>query len=146
FNVAWRRGRMQEAYDAADAVVAAATAGFNATLPAATATKAAALAALGDGEGAVAALELPGGPEAWSSVASYHGYLIFRSRTMFTLGRADDAYRSAIGCGTLANIMGTINPAVLPWRSLAAQAAHSMGLHDVSQTLADEELHLARRF
>src|SRR5581483_1260497 len=101
-----------------------------------------ALAALGDEEAARRALELPGGDESWSGTASYHGYLVARARVLLDLGDPEGAYRAAVRCGTLANSMGTVNPAVLPWRSLAAHAAIEVGMADEAAILAEEELDL----
>ncbi|MCK1797009.1 AAA family ATPase [Streptomyces sp. XM4193] len=41
---------------------------------------------------------------------------------------------------------GCANPAEVPWRSLAAEAAHDLGSGEEAQRLADEELALARRW
>ncbi|WP_236074310.1 AAA family ATPase [Streptomyces tardus] len=41
---------------------------------------------------------------------------------------------------------GCANPAEVPWRSLAAEAAHDLGSGEEAQRLADEELGLARRW
>ncbi|MFF3485305.1 AAA family ATPase [Streptomyces sp. NPDC002701] len=41
---------------------------------------------------------------------------------------------------------GCVNPAVLPWRSLAAEAAHALGDGEDSLRLAREEVHHARRW
>jgi DNA-binding CsgD family transcriptional regulator len=42
--------------------------------------------------------------------------------------------------------LGIVNPAVLPWRSEAALAAHRLGRTDQAQALVDEELAIAERF
>jgi DNA-binding CsgD family transcriptional regulator len=42
--------------------------------------------------------------------------------------------------------LGIVNPAVLPWRSEAALAAHRLGDVDCAHALVDEELALAERF
>jgi DNA-binding SARP family transcriptional activator len=42
--------------------------------------------------------------------------------------------------------MGTTNPAILPWRSLAAVAAAALGDHDAGRALAEEDLLSARHF
>nr|WP_257101720.1 helix-turn-helix transcriptional regulator [Streptomyces sp. alain-838] len=41
---------------------------------------------------------------------------------------------------------GCVNPAVLPWRSLAAEAAHALGDDEEALRLAREELRLAARW
>jgi DNA-binding CsgD family transcriptional regulator len=42
--------------------------------------------------------------------------------------------------------LGIVNPAVLPWRSEAALAAHRLGRTEQAQALVDEELAIAERF
>jgi len=56
---------------------------------------------------------------------------------------AIDAYLAA---GQHHAALGIVNPAVLPWRSEAALAAHRLGRTDQAQALVDEELAIAERF
>lgn len=145
-NVYYRRGQLEQAAAAGGAAVAADPLEAGGTLPGTSGYWAAVLAAMGRLDEAAAALELPGGAEAWAPTATFHGYLIGQSRMFIATGDYERAYRSAVRCGTLASVMGTINPAVLPWRSLAVQAAVELGRADQVVGLAEENLHLARRF
>ena len=56
---------------------------------------------------------------------------------------AMDAY---LGAGRYHAALGIVNPAVLPWRSEAAMAAHRLGRADQAHALVDEELAIAERF
>jgi DNA-binding SARP family transcriptional activator len=145
-RAALHRGALDAAAAAADEVLAASNAGFVALLPSASGLKAMALAASGAVDAARSALELPGGHEPWADTASYHGYLVGQARVLIDAGDPEGAYRAAVRCGTLANQMGTVNPAVLEWRSLAAHAAADLGMLDEAAVLAEDELELARRF
>ena len=145
-NVHWQRGRVAESAAASGVVVEARVHGYTGTFPGAVGLRAQALAATGAIPEALATLELPGGAEAWSDSASFHGYLVGRARTLLFAGDHEGAYDAAIQCGTLAGVMGTVNPAVLPWRSLAARAAAAGGDLVTARALAEEELHLARGF
>lgn len=144
-NVAWRRGRLADTVACADEVFRVGRGALTAILPAIRAYKAWALAYLGRIDDAYAMLELPGGDEPWAGLASYHGYLLGQAGVHLAAGDDEAAYRSAQRCGTLARVMGTTNPAVLPWRSLAAEAAANLGREEAA-ALADEELALARIF
>ncbi|MDQ0297286.1 DNA-binding CsgD family transcriptional regulator [Streptomyces sp. DSM 41037] len=66
------------------------------------------------------------------------------------LARTDDDPQQAReyfrACGRRLLQHGCVNPAVQPWRSLAAEAAHALGDTEEARRLAGEELRLARRW
>ncbi|MEY2591803.1 MAG: hypothetical protein QOJ67_3787, partial [Acidimicrobiaceae bacterium] len=145
-NVEWRRGEPARTIAHADQVIAAATDGFASLLPGAIGFKAMALAAQGNIREALETLELPGDDRQWSSLATYHGYLIGAAWTYVAAGDVRQAHRVALRCGTLATSMGTENPAVLSWREAAAHAAAAMGMHAEACDLALDAVERARAF
>jgi DNA-binding SARP family transcriptional activator len=145
-NVHWHRGRLADSAAAAEQVIRARAHGYSGVLPGAIGFRSQALAATGAVEEAVAGLALPSDRQDWAQMATYHGYLIGRARTLLLAGDPEGAYEAALQCGTLAAPMGTVNPAVLPWRYLAARAALDVGEPGVARPLAEEELHESRRF
>ncbi|MGW8066307.1 AAA family ATPase [Streptomyces ziwulingensis] len=74
-------------------------------------------------------------------------YLLFARGV---LARAeDDPHRARAyfrACGRWMLRYGCVNPAVLPWRSLAAEAAHALGDDEEALRLAREEIRLAARW
>ncbi|MDG9690242.1 AAA family ATPase [Streptomyces mutabilis] len=61
----------------------------------------------------------------------------------------DDPHRARAhfrACGRWMLHYGCVNPAVLPWRSLAAESAHALGDDEEALRLAREELRLAARW
>ncbi|MFJ8150214.1 AAA family ATPase [Streptomyces sp. NPDC096048] len=61
----------------------------------------------------------------------------------------DDPHRARAffrACGRWMLHYGCVNPAVLPWRSLAAEAAHALGDDEEALRLSREELRLAARW
>ncbi|MFE3085744.1 AAA family ATPase [Streptomyces albidoflavus] len=66
------------------------------------------------------------------------------------LARTDDEPHQARehfrACGRWLLRHGCVNPAVQPWRSLAAEAAHTLGDTEEAARLVDEEVRLARRW
>ncbi|MBT2887165.1 helix-turn-helix transcriptional regulator, partial [Streptomyces sp. McG5] len=66
------------------------------------------------------------------------------------LARTDDEPHQARehfrACGRWLLRHGCANPAVQPWRSLAAEAAHTLGDTEEAARLVDEEVRLARRW
>jgi DNA-binding CsgD family transcriptional regulator len=61
-------------------------------------------------------------------------------------GRAGEGLRDLLDAGELTSKSGTLNPALIPWRSSAALAQHALGEKREATRLAAEELSLARRF
>jgi DNA-binding CsgD family transcriptional regulator len=79
---------------------------------------------------------------------SWHGALIVGARARVRLARGDarGALRDLTSCGKLLESWESENPAVLPWRSRAAQAALVLGETERALRLAEEEVGLARRW
>jgi DNA-binding CsgD family transcriptional regulator len=61
-------------------------------------------------------------------------------------GDAEGALEDQLAAGRGLTPFGIVNPAALPWRSLAGMAAHAAGDADRAQALIDEEVGLARDF
>jgi DNA-binding SARP family transcriptional activator len=146
FNVEWRRGDVVQTAAHASPVLAAGGEGLAALLPGAVGIRSMTLALQGLGDEAVAALELPGNDRRWSSLPTYHGYLIGAASTHLLVGDFRQAHRLALQCGTAATSMGTANPGVLPWRELAAHAAVEMGQPAEAMDLALDAVEGARAF
>jgi DNA-binding CsgD family transcriptional regulator len=73
------------------------------------------------------------------------GVLLARGRLRLAQGRASEAIEDLRECGLRAVASGTLNPAVLPWRSVLAQALRERGEVAEAQRLAADELERARR-
>ncbi|MFI1308076.1 helix-turn-helix transcriptional regulator [Streptomyces sioyaensis] len=69
-----------------------------------------------------------------------------RARLSLARGHADDALHDLLECGRRQLAWRRDNPAVLPWRSLAALAHLALGDHGPAERLAQEELDQARSF
>ncbi|MFF3744248.1 helix-turn-helix transcriptional regulator [Streptomyces kronopolitis] len=69
-----------------------------------------------------------------------------RARLALAEGRFDEALRDLVECGRRQAAWRQDNPAVLPWRSLAALAHRALGDHGPAERLAQEELDRARAF
>lgn len=138
-----KRGDITGALAAADAVLEC---GVVSLTPSARGTRAACLALCGRLDEAQTALVLPGGEEQWTADATFHGYLVGKTVVHLVADDAAAALESAQRLGALAAAMGTFNPAVLPWHSLAAEAATRLGHLDEARALADDAVGLARRF
>jgi DNA-binding SARP family transcriptional activator len=145
-NVYWNRGQLQDAIDAVDTVLGSNDASIQAIIPSVIGLKAASLATMGDIDAAYKVMTLPGGEERWTPAASFQGYLYWQSLVCEAADDHEASFRAAQRCGTLATAMGTINPAVLRWRTVAAEAALSAGRLDIAEPLATEAVQLARAF
>ena len=145
-QVAWRRSRLDEAIEYCDAVLEVAERAALPLLPATLGFKGLLLAMKGEIDLALETLALPGGEDRWSGYAHFHGYLHASARLHLLIGDPASAYRLATRLGTLANSMGTMNPGVLPWRSIAAMALAELGDRVSGRVLADEGIAMARRF
>ncbi|WP_432590095.1 AAA family ATPase [Streptomyces sp. HD1123-B1] len=74
-------------------------------------------------------------------------YLLFAQGTVDLLdGRIADARERFRGAGRRLLRRGHINPALMPWRSMAARACHAAGDHEEAERLTREEVALARRW
>ncbi|MER6845447.1 LuxR C-terminal-related transcriptional regulator [Streptomyces platensis] len=69
-----------------------------------------------------------------------------RARLALAHGHVDDALHDLLECGRRQLAWRRDNPAVLPWRSLAALAHLALGDHGPAERLAQEELDQARAF
>lgn len=58
----------------------------------------------------------------------------------------EGALAAAVRAGEVMDALGAVNPAVLPWASLGAQAALALGDADRARELADDELRRAEAF
>ncbi|MFI0777611.1 AAA family ATPase [Streptomyces sp. NPDC021212] len=75
------------------------------------------------------------------------GHLLFaRGLVAFRDGSPSEALELFRGCGRRFLHHGRANPALLPWRSMAAGAYHALGDHEEAQRLSREEIALARRW
>jgi DNA-binding SARP family transcriptional activator len=144
-NVEWLRGDVARTVGHADIVIASGEQ-LPSMYSAAKGFKALGLATQGRTSEALQELELPGDEREWSSLAGYHGYLLGAARTFLTVGDFRRAHRVALQLGTLATSMGTLNPAVLPWREAAAHAAAAMGMYPEARDLALDAVERARAF
>jgi DNA-binding SARP family transcriptional activator len=142
-NAYWRQGNVSAALDATETAIATDAA---ALMPAMYGHRAMLLAMAGRVDEAHEALELPGGESRWTAWAGFHGYLYGRIETHLLVGDFEAAFHDAQWLGALCGAMGTINPAVMPWRSFAAEAASALGRHDDARLLVEDELGLALRF
>ena len=142
-NVAWRRGLAEETAELSAAVV---DTGVEVFVPQFRAYRAMALAMLGHTKDTLELLEVPGGERRWSALPGYQGYLYAATVSLLVVGDRDGALRAALHLGTLAGALGAVNPAVLPWRSLAALASLELGRAEDARALAEDDVGLARRF
>ncbi|MEU1803731.1 LuxR family transcriptional regulator [Streptomyces sp. NPDC019937] len=78
--------------------------------------------------------------------ASFAHLLFARATVAFRDGRHAEAVELFLGCGRRLLRRGRANPALIPWRSMAAAACHALGDHEEAQRLSQEEIALARRW
>jgi ATP/maltotriose-dependent transcriptional regulator MalT len=72
--------------------------------------------------------------------------LDIRGRLRLAQGRPEEALADLLECGRRAEPGDPANPAVIAWRSHAAEAHVALGDSDAARALADEELALARSY
>ena len=72
--------------------------------------------------------------------------LLARGRHSAALGDHEAAAAEFCTCGRTVEGWGPVNPAVLPWRGLAALSLATLGDHDEAARLAGQEVQLARRW
>lgn len=80
-------------------------------------------------------------PHTWSRET-----LFAAGRAMLATRRPAEALELLLAAGRLSESFGILNPAFLPWRSLAAYASHECGEDADALDLSTAELALARRF
>jgi DNA-binding CsgD family transcriptional regulator len=85
-------------------------------------------------------------PEAVPDAALVHDLFASRGRVRLQQGDATGALADLLAAGASLAAMDAPNPAVCPWRSLAAHAYAALGRTSEAKELADEELALARQF
>ncbi|MEA2148121.1 MAG: hypothetical protein QOG59_3708, partial [Solirubrobacteraceae bacterium] len=136
----YRRGLLVDAEaDARDALAAGLELPL-ATLPAA-AFLADVLLERGDLNEALELVSVDVGPEG-AGVLTH--FLHTRGRVLLAHGRPDAAVSALLDCGRRLEATGVRNPAVVPWRSAAAEALMAGGHRAQAGKLALEELELAR--
>lgn len=69
-----------------------------------------------------------------------------RGRLQYSRGEMQAALDDFLAAGRALSAFGTVNPAVLRWRSMAGLAAHALGDTQLASDLIDQELHLADAF
>jgi DNA-binding CsgD family transcriptional regulator len=72
--------------------------------------------------------------------------LMAEGRYLLASGRPVEAFEVLCDAGRRAAQHGMVNPAIVPWRSLAVQAALAIDRPNEARRLADEELDAARSF
>lgn len=69
-----------------------------------------------------------------------------RGRLHYCRAEMQAALDDFLAAGRALSVFGTVNPAVLRWRSMAGLAAHALGDSQMASDLIDQELHLADAF
>jgi len=143
-----QRGELQEAISAGELGLAASDAcGIGIGVPWGSGYLALAQAQAGEVADARATLDRADPSGAVPDSGIWHTYLHARAEVRFLAGDAEGALGAALECGErFAGVEGT-NPAVMPWRSLAARCLLHLGTDsDGARALAGEEVKLARRW
>jgi DNA-binding CsgD family transcriptional regulator len=139
-------GRVDDALADAQSALDGVADGWRLALPGAHAALGRALTERGELDAAAAALELPGGDEAWGH--SVWLAQLDEARGWLALARTDPA--AALGhfeaCRHRQTWVQAPNPAVMPWRSGAALCHAALGDPETARSLAGHELGLAREF
>lgn len=142
------RGQIADAVADAQAAVDAwgAAGGWGRYLPAAQYWLAVALIDRGELDAAEMALELRD-PERWRKTSLYLMWRTAHAWLALAKGDARRARDEALAAGEqLVEVVRIKNPAMLPWRSVAALASHRLGETEAAREIAGEEVSLARRF
>ncbi|MGV9455076.1 helix-turn-helix transcriptional regulator [Streptomyces sp. NPDC003635] len=139
------RGDLQEAVtDLRDALKTAVAVNVSMTRPTTLAWLAEALAEQGRVEEAEQVLrQLPPG-EPLKDVGPFYYSRYAQAVVLMQQGRYEEALAAAVEAGHRYGLYGRCNPAVLPWRSLAAVALRALGREEEARAQAAEELRLAR--
>ncbi|MDT0544956.1 MULTISPECIES: AAA family ATPase [Streptomyces] len=99
----------------------------------------------GDRERAQSLAALPDPDASWNSMAGAH-LLFARGLVAIADGRPVEAVDLLLAAGRRLLRLQYDNPALVPWRSMAARACHALGHHQEAQRLSHDELALARRW
>jgi DNA-binding CsgD family transcriptional regulator len=139
-------GAIDEALAEVDRTLEARRLGWGAFAPAALWVRARCLLERGDVDAAAATVDVPPDDEA-RFAGSPMALALLDARARVLLARNDaggalDTWREA---GAIAAAMGIRNPAFVPWRTGAAEAAMRIGERAEARALADEALALAHR-
>ena len=144
-----RTGNVAAAIDACRDALRRARDGWGLGIPAASAILAEALVErgeLGSAEAAIANGGLDASAEAVGSSYVLTMLLSARGRARLARGDLEGALADLMETGRRQSRMAELNPALIPWRSLAARALALSGRDDEAVVLAEEEVVLARRF
>jgi DNA-binding CsgD family transcriptional regulator len=140
-----RIGRIEDARAAAELAVEGTASGWHAAVPAPHAFLVDCLLEMGDVEAAETLIQSgemsPAGPEASGLNAWSHWS---RGRVRLARGDAGAALSDFLAAGRDLEPFEVANPAVLPWRSSAAEAAFISGDVSRAEDLVNEEIGLAR--
>jgi len=141
-----RMGRVDEARGAAELAIEGTAGGWHATVPAPHGFLVDCLVELGDvgaAEKLIRSGEMePARPEASGLNAWFHWS---RGRVRLARHEPEGALTDFLAAGRDLEPFTVGNPAVLPWRSHAAEAAFQLGDEELAGRLVDEEIALARR-
>ncbi|MGY0056474.1 AAA family ATPase [Streptomyces sp. LZ34] len=99
----------------------------------------------GDRKQTAALMALPDPDASWNSMAGAH-LLFARALVDIADGKPVEAIDLLLAAGRRLLRLQYLNPALLPWRSMAARACHALGHHQEAHRLSREELALARRW
>jgi DNA-binding CsgD family transcriptional regulator len=144
-TASYLQGAPADAVVDAQRAVDASAHGWASYLPAARGILALALIEQGELPRAAAVLE-PADPLDHGSPTTAM-FLQARANLHLVEGSAAEALDDALAAGRImAEDLCSSNPAVVPWRSLAATAHHHLGAVEEARRLAAEEVELARRF
>ncbi|MEV6319051.1 AAA family ATPase [Streptomyces sp. NPDC051776] len=146
--MAWLyRGNLDEAaVDAADAVHAVETYSLGLRRLVLGPVQAEVQMELGALAQAQATLEWTGVPDTAPLTGLMYYVLYSRAHLLRLQGRTAEAFGAALAAGESFSAAGGDNPAMVPWRSEAAQCLHLLGRDDEARALADAELRLARHW
>jgi len=80
------------------------------------------------------------------STGPFHFYADTRARLLRCQGNFKEALRASLSAGELFPLHGSNNPAILPWRTEAAQCLHALGRESDAYDLVGDEIDLARKW
>ncbi len=144
----FQRGDLADAAAAVEAGIAASIEyGVGIVLPWGTGILAMVQDASGDCEQAAQTLRRASESGDVPDNAIWHPFALARARVLLSTGDAPAAVEAALDCGRRYARVEGANPAMIPWRSLAAEAVVAAGADpERARVLAAEEIELARRW